>query len=130
MFSEFVHPYDCRLAELFLPKSVYFHGCERLDHKFAILATLPNLGRQHVSAWSSVEAAVEVFNGSVVLEVTDHPNMVALAPAREEIRQGLRARLDAAEGHPMDLSITDIYNLAGDPNTLVRWAEAAQDAVS
>ena len=116
MFAEFLHPYHSRIAELYPPKSVYFHGCERLDHKFAILATLPNLGRQHVSAWSSVERAVEAFGGSVVLEVTDHPNMVALAPAREEIRRGLKARVDAAEGHPMDLSITDIYNLAGDPH--------------
>ena len=129
MFAEFVHPYNSHIAALFAPKSVYFHGCERLDHKFAILATLPNLGRQHVSAWSSVERAVEVFGGSVVLEVTDHPNSVALAPTREEIRQGLQARVAAAEGHPMDLSITDIYNLAGDPMTLRRWTEAAQDAV-
>ncbi|NLE44409.1 MAG: hypothetical protein GX620_06775, partial [Chloroflexi bacterium] len=71
-----------------------------------------------------------VFGGSVVLEVTDHPNAVALAPACEEIRRGLKERVDAAQGHPMDLSITDIYNLAGDPLTLRRWAVAAQETVS
>ena len=128
-YLEFVHQHNCRIAELFPPKSVYYHGCERLDHKLDIIATLPNLGRHHVSAWSSVELAVQKYQGAVVLEVTDHPNMVALAPSREEIRSGLKARVEEADGHPMDLSITDLYNLGGDSNTLRIWAEAAQDAV-
>jgi hypothetical protein len=35
----------------------------------------------------------------------------------------------AADGHPMDVSITDIHSLGGNPDSLRIWAEAAQEVV-
>ncbi len=127
MFAEFVHPYNSRLAALFPPKSVYFHGCECLDQKLDVIATLPNLGRHHVSAWSNVALATEKYQGAVVLEVTTHPMLVCAG--RQEMRDTMAGLARAAAGHPMTLGITDIYNFGGEPDNLRRWAEAAQDAV-
>ena len=41
MFDRFVHRFNRRLAEMFTNDTVYYHGCERLDHKLEI-------GRAHV----------------------------------------------------------------------------------
>ena len=38
MFAEFVHPYNIRLASRFSNQTVYYHGCEKLDHKLEVLA--------------------------------------------------------------------------------------------
>ena len=130
MYEEFVHRYNCRIAELFTAKTVYYHACECLDQKLDIIATLPNLRRQHVSAWSSVALAARKYQGSVNLEVTTHPNLVALGLTLEEMKNVMKRLVQEADGHPMNLSITDIYNLGGNPDSLRLWAEAAQEAVS
>ncbi|MFH0939466.1 MAG: hypothetical protein V1899_09335 [Planctomycetota bacterium] len=57
-YADFVHRYNCRLAEIYT-SGVYYHGCECLDQKLPIIATLPNLRRHHVSPWSSVAAATK-----------------------------------------------------------------------
>jgi hypothetical protein len=126
MYEEFIHPYNCQLAELFPNQTVYYHGCECLDQKLEIIATLPNLRRHHVSAWSSVALATEQYQGAVVLEVTTHPNLIALGASRDEMEREMVDLVRAADGHPMNLSITDIHNLGGDPDHLRIWAEAAQ----
>jgi hypothetical protein len=130
MYEEFVHRYNCCIAELFTGKTVYYHGCECLDQKLGVISTLPNLRRHHVSAWSSLPLAVQAYQGSVVLEVTTHPNLVALDLSREEMKRVMVRLVQEADGHPMNLSITDIYNLGGNPDSLRLWAEAAQEAVS
>ena len=129
MYEEFVHYYNCRIADLYTAKTVYYHGCECLDQKLDIIATLPNLGRHHVSAWSSVALAAHKYQGSVILEVITHPNCIALGATREEMKKEMKGLVHAADGHPMNLSITDIYNLGGNPDILRIWAEAAQEAV-
>ena len=130
MYEEFVHQYNCRISELYPTKTVYYHGCECLDQKLDIIATLPNLGRHHVSAWSSVALAAKKYQGSVILEVTSHPNLIATGATRQEMKKEMAVRVREAAGHPIDLSITDVYNLGGDPGLLRTWAEAAQDVAS
>jgi len=130
MYAEFVHPYDCRISKLYPAKSVYYHGCECLDQKLDIIATLPNLGRHHVSAWSSVALAAKKYQGSTILEVTSHPNLIAMGATRQEMKKEMTVRAREAAGYPIDLSITDIYHLGGGPELLRTWAEAAQDVAS
>ena len=127
MYEEFVHQYNCRLADLFAAKTVYYHGCENLDQKLDIIATLPNLGRHHVSPWSSVAVAAQKYQGSVVLEVHSHPTKIAMAATREELKNEVASLVDAADGHPMNLCLTDTHSLGGDPDTLRRWAQVAQE---
>ena len=128
-FALLVHPYNSRLARAFTNNTVYFHGCERLDEKLEVLATLPYLRRFHVSPWSSVRAAVSRFRGSVVLEVHAHPGKVFFGSTREDMREEIEGLLAEAEGHPMDLNLSDIHSVGGDPGLLTAWAEEAQAAV-
>lgn len=127
MFAEFVHPYNIRLARYFSNQTVYYHGCEQLDHKLDVLSTLPNLRRFHVSPWSSVEAAREKFQGRVVLEVHAHPGRVFFSYSRREMKEEVERLVLAAEGVPLDINLSDIHSVNGDPRLLTRWAEAAQE---
>lgn len=129
LFALLVHPYNTRLARAFTNDTVYFHGCEKLDEKLDVLATLPHLRRFHVSPWSSVRAAVAKFRGSVVLEVHAHPGKVFFGATREDMRREVQGLLAEAEGHPLDMNLSDIHSIGGDPGLLTAWAEEAQRAV-
>jgi len=126
-FERFVHRFNSRLALLFTKKTVYYHGCERLDHKLHVLQTLPNLRRLHVSPWSSVAAAREEFQGKVALEVHAHPGKVFFTMTPDDMRREIRALIDAAEGVPMDLNLSDINSVNGNPETLTTWSRIAQE---
>ena len=127
MYAEFVHPYNVRLARYFSNQTVYYHGCEQLDHKLDLLSTLPNLRRFHVSPWSSVEAAREKFQGRVVLEVHAHPGRVFFGYSPENMKEEVERLILAAEGVPLDLNLSDIHSVNGDSRLLTQWAEAAQE---
>lgn len=126
-FAELVHPFNCRLAELFTRQTVYYHGCECLDQKLDVLATLPNLRRFHVSPWSSVSAAVAKFAGRVVLEVHAHPGKVFFGGTAESMRAELAELVAQADGCPIDLNLSDIHSINGRPGALADWARAAQE---
>ena len=130
MFAEFVHPYNVRLARYFSGQTVYYHGCEKLDHKLEVLATLPNLRRFHVSPWSSVEAARDKFRGTVVREVHAHPGRVFFGYSSREMKQEVQRLVRTAEGVPLDINLSDIHSVNGDPRLLTLWARAAQEAVA
>jgi hypothetical protein len=125
-YAEFVHRYNSRIAGLFTGGTVYYHGCECLDQKLEVIATLPNLRRHHVSPWSSVQLAAEHYRGAVVLEVHAHPGKVFFGATREDLRRELQGLVRAAAGHPMNLNLSDIHSLNGNPDTLRVWAEEAQ----
>ncbi len=129
-YRDFVQPFNVALASLFSQETVYYHGCECLDQKLAVLASTPNLRRFHISPWSSVAKARDVFQGKMVLEVHDHPGRVFFGATREEIRTNLRCLVQQAQGHPMDLNISDIHSFGGKPEMLSLWAEIAQDVAS
>ena len=111
MFAEFVHPYNVRLARYFSNQTVYYHGCEQLDHKLDVLSTLPNLRRFHVSPWSSMEAAREKFQGRVVLEAHAHPGRVFFSYSSLEMKEEVERLVRAAEGVPLDLNLSDIHSV-------------------
>jgi len=128
-FERFAHPYNARLARPFEQQTVYYHGCERLDDKLSILAGLPNLRRFHVSPWSNLAKACEQFHGSVVLEVHDHPGQVFFGSTADETRARIRELLEIANGQPMDLNLSDIHSINGNPNLLKQWATIAREEV-
>ncbi len=129
-FVEFVHRYNSRLADFFSNRTVYYHGCECLDHKLGSIASLPNLRRHHVSPWSSVQLAAAKYQGRVNLEVHAHPGRVFFGASPEDMRKELVGLVAPAKGHPMSLNLSDIHSLNGNPDTLRVWAEIAQDVVS
>lgn len=129
MYEKFVNPYNCRIAELYTNKTVYYHGCECLDQKLDSIAKMPNLRRHHVSPWSSLKAAVQKYQGHVVLEVHVHPTEVIFNASREEMRSEVVRLVKEAQGHPLCLNLSDIHSLGGNPATLKHWAQTAQEVV-
>jgi hypothetical protein len=129
MYDRFVNVYNCRIAELYTNRTVYYHGCECLDQKLDSIARMPNLRRHHVSPWSSVKLAAKKFRGSAVLEVHVHPTEVLFSASPEQMRSEVARLIEEAEGHPMCLNLSDIHSLAGNPATLKYWAQAAQEVV-
>ncbi len=129
MYEQFVNVYDCRIAELYTDKTVYYHGCECLDRKLDSIAGMPNLRRHHVSPWSSVKLAADKYKGSAVLEVHVHPTEVIFNASREEMTAEVDRLVKQAGGHPMCLNLSDVHSLAGNPATLKYWAQAAQEVV-
>jgi hypothetical protein len=127
MYAEFVHPYHCRLAKYFSGKTVYYHGCETLDQKIVHIKDLPNLRRFHVSPWSSVSRAVEALRGKAVMEVHAHPGKVFFGWGETEMRRNIRDLIDRSEGMPMDLNLSDIHSVNGNPGTLTLWARIARE---
>ena len=127
MYEEFVHPFNVRLARLFPGGSVYYHGCECLDQKLDVLSTLPNLRRLHVSPWSSLKKASEKFEGKVVLEVHAHPGKVFFGYTRDDMRLEIEKLVGEAGGASMDLNLSDIHSVNGNPDLLREWAEVAQE---
>jgi len=126
-FERFVFPYNARVAELFTNGTVYFHGCECLDGKYPVLQGLPNLRRIHVSPWSSVRRAHEVFGRSVVLEVHAHPTEVFFTHTPMQMADELRRLLDDAGDARLDLNLNDIHSINDDPDRLRLWTDLARE---
>lgn len=127
MFAEFVVPYNSRVVEPFTRGTVYYHGCERLDDKCEALAGLPNLRRIHVSPWSSVARAREVFGLRAVLEVHDLPTAVFLTRPPEEDAAAIRELLAQAGDCSLDLNLNDIHSINSQPERLIQWCRAARE---
>ncbi len=126
-YEEFVHRYDVQIC---VPRSrgtVYYHGCECLDEKYEMLATLPGLRRLHVSPWSSGRCAVAAVGDRMALEVHCHPGKVLLSFTAEQMRAELRERVAECQSGRLDLNLSDIHSINGNPETLRIWAEMAQE---
>jgi hypothetical protein len=126
-YEELVQPANTALATPFTNRTVYYHGCESLDGKIDSIMRTPNLRRFHVSPWSSVAVARGKLRAAVVCEVHANPSEVFFGGTREGMRRGLRALVEAGEGMPMDLNLSDIHSVNGRPDLLTAWAEAAQE---
>jgi uroporphyrinogen-III decarboxylase len=129
-YEEFVHPYNSRLAELYINKTVYYHGCECLDDKMDIIKKLPNLRRFHVSPWTSLEKAVEKFGQSVVLEVHSNPSKVFFTYTESDMKAELESFVKKAQGCHINLNLSDIQSINNDPEKLKKWAYIAQETAN
>jgi len=127
MYARLVHPFNCRLASLFCDNTVYYHACEPLDGKYDVLQSLPHLRRLHVSPWSSRRLAHEKFGRSVALEVHAHPGQVFFTHTRQDMADEIGRLLDETGDSPLDLNLSDIHSINGNPETLRVWTETAQE---
>jgi len=126
-YAQFVQPFNERLARYFINHTVYYHGCEPLHLKMPVIARTPNLRRFHVSPWTDLERVVEYFQGRVVLEVHDHPGDAFLCATESQMRERIRSLFERAQGHLMDLNMSDIHTFNRDPALLTQWARLARE---
>ena len=127
MYSEFVQPYNERIAAMF--RRVYYHGCEDLSAKCAVIAKLPNLRLFHVSPWTPLEPVLAVLGGSVAYEVHSHPTNVLFANTPEQTRAELARLHGESVGSQHVLKLCDVETVDDRGEALKRWAAEAREVV-
>jgi len=130
MYAEFIHPYNTRMVELFGPGRIYYHGCEDLTAKLDIIATLPGLRRFDVSAWTDLAACVKQFERRVVLEVQVHPGDTVVVHEEAAMRKALERIVSVAGDCILDINLSDVETVNGNPSVLGNWVRIAQEVVS
>ncbi|MHB0875959.1 MAG: hypothetical protein ACYC5O_07940 [Anaerolineae bacterium] len=126
MFEEFLQPYHERLANLYQPGRVYFHGCEDLTAKYRVIKATPNLRRFHVSPWSNFASLAPEIGRDVVIERHVHPGDNILLFDEEQMRAEVERQMEIGSDLIMDLNLSDIHTVGHRPEQLTRWATAAQ----
>jgi len=63
----------------------------------------------------------------MALEVHCHPGKVLLSFTPEQMRAELRERVAECQDGRLDLNLSDIHSINGNPETLRIWAEMAQE---
>ncbi len=124
-YAEFLQPYHERVAALF--GATYYHGCEDLTRKIDTITGLPNLRRFHVSPWSDLVVAAQKLGRRYVIEKHVHSPNVLFAFTPEETRRELRLALETAGELVMEVHLSDISTIEGEPERLRRWAAIAQE---
>lgn len=130
MYTEFVHPYNERIVGLFGRERVYYHGCEDLTAKIDIISTLPGLRRFDVSAWTDLPTAVDKLGQRVVLEVQVHPGDTILTGNSDDMRRAIERIMAVAGDCIIDINLSDVETVNGNPAILTTWATIAQDVVT
>ena len=126
MYAEFIQPYNAEIAALV--GYTYYHGCEDLSKKCAVIKDLPGLRLFHVSPWTPARPIAECFGTGCVLEVHSHPTGVLYTYTDAEIREELQTRSDEVGDAPHTSALADVEEVSGKTDKLIRWAELAQDA--
>ncbi len=125
MYADFIQPYNERIARLF--GRVYYHGCEDLSAKAAIIRRLPNLRLFHVSPWTPVGPVVEALGNGVALEVHSHPVRVLFTDAPEDSRADVERLHREAGGVPHILKLCDVESVPDGGARLSLWARLARE---
>ena len=126
MFEDFLQPYHDRLARLFQPGRVYFHGCEDLTQKYRVIRHTPNLRRFHVSPWSDFASLADEIGRDCVIEKHVHPTNNLLLFDEEQMRTELTEAMRIGGDLIMDLNLSDIHTVGCRPERLTLWAQVAQ----
>jgi len=128
-YAEFVQPYNVEIARLF--GKVYYHGCEDLTRKAAIICELPNLREFHVSPWSQVAPIAEALPEHVVMEVHSHPTNVLFLWGAGEMREELLGLVRGAGEHAFNLKLCDIQTINRDGGrALITWSQVAKEVAA
>lgn len=130
MYEEFLQPYHARLAESLGGHRVYYHACENITQKLPIIRRLPNLRRIHISPWTDLEAAVTQLDREFVLETEAHPTDTLYVHTPSQMREAVERILEVAGHSVLDINLTAIETVNGNPSVLTTWAQMAQEAAA
>ncbi len=127
MFDEFLQPYHERIARLYHPGRVYFHGCEDLTRKYAVVKKTPGLRRFHVSPWSDFHSLGPEIGTDCVIERHVHPANNILVFNEDQMRDEVEDSMNVGKDLFMDLNLSDIHTVGHRPERLAQWARVAQE---
>ncbi|AQQ71973.1 Uroporphyrinogen decarboxylase (URO-D) [Limihaloglobus sulfuriphilus] len=123
MYEEFVQPYNERIAALV--GRVYYHGCENLDRKAAVIKRLPNLRLFHISPWSNVEPILEEMGRGFAYEVHSHPTGVLSSYSDSDMSRELSSRSSIAAEVNHVLTLADVETVTGRLERVREWVRLA-----
>lgn len=127
MFDEFLQPYHERIARLYRPGRIYFHGCEDLTHKYRVIKKTPGLRRFHVSPWSDFGSLGPEIGLDCVIERHVHPANNIMVFTEDQMRQEVEENMQVGKDLVMDLNLSDIHTVGHHPERLAQWARVAQE---
>lgn len=130
MNAEFLQPYHAKLASAFGDAKVYYHACEPITKKIPVIRELPNLRRLHISPWTDLEVAVDQVGENIVLETEAHTADTIFVNTPEQMRESVERLLDIAGHRVMDVNLTALETVGGNPSVLTKWAQIAQEATA
>jgi hypothetical protein len=124
-YKEFLLDYQKPVLKRF---GITFYGCcENLTHKMDMVLSIPNLRKFVCSPWTDLEKLVHAVGNRYCIEwrqkATDVVYMPDLAPIRKHLERGLRV----ANGTPIQIVLQELETVAGRPERLKEWAQAAKE---
>jgi hypothetical protein len=125
MYAKFVHPYNCKLANLV--GKVYYHGCEDLSKKCDIIKNMPNLIFFHVSPWTPAEPVAKILSHKCAFEVHSNPSEVLFDESSEMVIKKLKQKNDVFKNESRVLTLGDIEKVDDKFTKLTRWIEIARN---
>jgi len=128
MYEEFIHPYNCRVAELV--GRTYYHGCEDLSVKCRSIKTLPGLRLFHISPWTPAAPVLAEMGDGFAYEVHSHPTNVVFGETLEGIETEIKRLEAGVRGVQHVLTLADVETFAGSFDRVAHWARCAQEAAA
>ncbi len=130
LFEEFIFPYQRDMAKKF--GKCFYGCCEPLDSRIHIIKRIPNLARVSVSPWANVEFMAQALGSHYVYVRKGHPTLLTSERFDEgALRADLRRTLEVTREHHcrLELALTDVLTVQGDPRRLQRWVEIAREEI-
>jgi hypothetical protein len=128
MYHEFVYPYIKRISERFGLMS--YGCCEGVDRFWNDLATLKNMRKVSVSAWSNEEFIGEVLKGrKTVYHRKPAPNYIGVDRYLDEdkVRANIKKTVQNATGITLEFSQRDVYTVHNDIGKVARYVEIIRE---
>lgn len=128
MFAEFVFPFQKKIAERF--GLISYGCCEKMNLRFDLVKTLPNLRRISVSPWADKLQLGEMMGSSYLYAWKLNPSVLAIPNATESaIRADIEPTIRQLRsfGCRLELVMKDNHTLGGNPENAKKWVRIAKE---
>jgi len=125
MFTEFVLPYQKKIAEAF--GLVYYGCCEPLDKRIKSVLEIPNIRSLSVSPWCDEMIMAGACAGKHVYSRKPAPSILS-GPAVDYDATGrdIINTLKTAEGCNLEIIMKDLHTTCGDIMRVKKWVDQAR----
>ena len=127
MYDEFCLTYIAEIANMF--GMAYYGCCEAIDDRFTyIQKAIPGLRTLSVSGWNNFEKVAEMLGKDYVYCRKPTPAHISNEGDWELMEKDLKITYEATKknGCPVELVVSDVYDVGGDMKRLPQWVELAK----
>jgi len=127
-YHEFFYPYMKRISDKF---GLLSYGCcEGVDRFWNDLATLPNLRKLSISAWTDEDVIGEALQGrKTVYHRKPAPQFIGVDRILNEdaVRASIKKTVQCAKGLTLEFSQRDVYTVHNDVKKVARFVEIIRE---